>query len=126
MSNSTNNNPDKILLLIEKLKQLMKNEPDLHEASDKNMIQSLEMICETYNSFKDIISEEELNEILEPFSSLITSILKDVMELLQEAEEQHPSSAPFNTQEIDQKLKRQDLSIDEINELLDNRIKSSS
>jgi len=130
MSNEERSFKENLDLLIKLFKKL-KNRTDIKEIPgiDKNMYQNFDLFLNNYEMMRDQISDELLMQFGEPMKKMISDLvdqLKD--ELGEEAEikeEETPQRQELrkDVKQIDQLLKNPNLSEEEVDSLLDERMK---
>lgn len=119
-------NLDLLIKLFKKLKD--KTSLDEVPGIDKNMYQNFDMFLKNYEMMRDQISEELLTQFGEPMKKMIANLVEQLKGELGEDFEEPTDNV--QTQElkrdiaqIDELLKNPNLTEDEINRLLDERMK---
>ncbi len=114
------NKLDELILLFEKLKN--KATKDGIILKDDPLYANFEMLANNYRLIKHNLPEELLQEISEPIKEIITQMVDQLKrEMGTSVENDESESIKDELSEIDQLLKKNDLSEDEINHLLDKR-----
>ncbi len=119
-------NLDLLIRLFKKLKD--KTPMDEIPGIDKNMYQNFDMFLKNYENMRDQISEELLQNFGEPMKKMIADLVEQLKGELGddfEEEEQSVEMKEFrrDVAQIDELLKNPGLSEEEINKLLDERMK---
>lgn len=111
-------NSRKLIIVLNKVKQLIEKDTTFDEKMDLDLKNNLNFILSNFEYFKDQLSEEMLNEIVDPFIPALTIIFEDLSTYFKTELEEEPG----NLSDIDNRLSNKGLSIDEINQLLDKRL----
>ncbi|MDZ7742294.1 MAG: hypothetical protein U5Q03_11210 [Bacteroidota bacterium] len=119
-------NLDLLIRLFKKLKD--KTPMDEIPGIDKNMYQNFDMFLKNYEIMRDQISEELLQNFGEPMKKMIADLVEQLKNELGDdigEEEQSPEMKEFKRDmaQIDELLKNPGLSEEEVNHLLDERMK---
>ena len=119
-------NLDLLIRLFKKLKD--KTPMDEIPGIDKNMYQNFDMFLKNYENMRDQISEELLQNFGEPMKKMIADLVEQLKGELGddfEEEEQSVEMKEFrrDVAQIDELLKNPGLSEEEVNQLLDERMK---
>lgn len=119
-------NLDLLIRLFKKLKD--KTPMDEIPGVDKNMYQNFDLFLRNYENMRDQISEELLQNFGEPMKKMIADLVEQLKNELGddfEEEDQSPEMKEFrrDVAQIDELLKNPGLSEEEVNQLLDERMK---
>ncbi|MEN8224981.1 MAG: hypothetical protein ABFS05_06425 [Bacteroidota bacterium] len=127
---SFNENLDLLIKLFKKLKERSSIE-DIH-GIDKNFYQNFEFLLSNYENMRDQLSEELLDKFGEPVKAMIASLVDqlkrelgdDISELdIEQETEIEEIKVPDDVSKIDEMLKKPGLSEEEVDKLLDERMK---
>lgn len=130
MSNEERSFKENLDLLIKLFKKL-KGRTDIKEIPgiDKNMYQNFDLFLNNYEMMRDQISDELLMQFGEPMKKMIADLVDQLKDELGEEveikEEETPQRQELrkDVKQIDQLLKNPGLSEEEIDRLLDERMK---
>lgn len=131
MSNEERSFKENLDLLIKLFKKL-KNRTDINEIPgiDKNMYQNFDLFLNNYEMMRDQISDDLLMQFGEPMKKMIADLVDQLKDELGEEVETREEQEPAQRQElrkdveqIDQLLKNPNLTEEEIDRLLDERMK---
>ncbi|MCF8235448.1 MAG: hypothetical protein K9G67_11135 [Bacteroidales bacterium] len=130
MSNEERSFKENLDLLIKLFKKL-KGRTDIKEIPgiDKNMYQNFDLFLNNYEMMRDQISDELLMQFGEPMKKMIADLVDQLKDELGEEteikEEETPQRQELrkDVKQIDQLLKNPNLSKEEIDRLLDERMK---
>lgn len=120
--------------LLIKLFKKLKNRTDLDDIPgiDKNMYQNFDMFLSNYENMRDQISDELLSQFGEPMKKMIADLVEqlknevgeDLAEEEEIVEEETEQKAPGRSiADIDAMLKQPGLNPEEVDRLLDERMK---
>mgnify|MGYP006296054509 CR=1 FL=1 len=137
---------DRLIKLFKKIKKRAENKN--LEGIDRSFFSNFEMIVNNYESIKDTLSDDILNQIGEPFKQIIEEMIEKMEHEITQAENTGQKNGDFTLdtekddiftppgydgenkknksteqeiKEIDNELKNGSLSIEQINDLLDRR-----
>ncbi len=116
--------------LLIKLFKKLKNKTSLEDVPgiDKNMYQNFDMFLQNYEMMRDQISDELLTQFGEPMKKMIANLVEQLKSELGEDFEERGENIQTggikrDIAQIDELLKNPSLTEDEINLLLDERMK---
>ncbi|MEE4257473.1 MAG: hypothetical protein V2I47_10580 [Bacteroidales bacterium] len=124
---SFNENLDLLIKLFKRLKD--KASFDDMPGIDKTFYQNFEYLLSNYENMRDQLSEELLSKFGEPVKGMIASLVEqlkmelgdDIGDLDLDDEAKEEIEIPDDIAKIDEMLKKQDLTDEEVNKLLDER-----